>query len=164
MPAVPDTGHSCADYTLPLQCWWQALSFSGACLVLLLCHLEKSTCIEGAVSQFMPQINFCSRTRKPPVISFTISFPQTSWNFFNHGPQTREERCRGKHRAAFLSFSIPISCWNAALVFPLHSLSPPLVSASFRSLLFVCPLVYLRYTSPLPPRQGGNLTTDALYI
>jgi hypothetical protein len=53
----------------------------------------------------------------------------------------RGNDAEGKHRAAFLSFSIPISFWNAALVFPLHSLSPPGKSSCFLSDFSECPLV-----------------------
>lgn len=41
----------------------------------------------------------------------------------------RGNDAEGKHRAAFPLLSIPVGCCNAALVFPLHSLSPPEVSA-----------------------------------
>ena len=43
----------------------------------------------------------------------------------------RGNDAEGKHRAAFPLLSIPVGCCNAALVFPLHSLSPPEVSSCF---------------------------------
>lgn len=43
----------------------------------------------------------------------------------------RGNDAEGKHRAAFPLLSIPVGCCNAALVFPLHSLSPLGSGASF---------------------------------
>lgn len=42
----------------------------------------------------------------------------------------RGNDAKGQHRAAFPLLSIPVGFCNAALVFPLHSLSPPGSGAS----------------------------------